>query len=195
MSSFYKQQLHPSHFLHSWEVGGPSGGFGDSVFNNYRQLIRPPFCIIDGFFFLNRAKSGCTVTRRTFSHSHLTMRQDVSSHHTLMCQDALFQNNRQKLVEDGRSWRLHRPPSTIRSETGRPVCQFGELGTVPITKRYMLGDWSISLYDGKRAWYARGLDSSNFLDLATRLILCLSASSGTTSIRCIWRCISVLEFL
>ena len=34
-----------------------------------------------------------------------------------------------------------------------------------------------------------------FLDLATRLILRLPASSGTTSVRCIWRCISVLEFL
>ena len=49
------------------------------------------------------------------------------------------------------TWGLHRPPSTIRSGTGRPVCQFGDLGTVPTTKRYMLGDWSISLYDGKQA--------------------------------------------
>ena len=39
MSSFYKQRLHPSHFPYSWEVGGPSGGCGVSVFNNYRQLI------------------------------------------------------------------------------------------------------------------------------------------------------------
>jgi len=40
MSSFYKQQLHPSHFPYSWEVGGPSGGCGVSVFSNYRQLIQ-----------------------------------------------------------------------------------------------------------------------------------------------------------
>jgi len=73
MTSFYKQQLHPSNFPHSWEVGGPNGGRGVSVFNNYRQLIRRPFCIIDGFLFLKRAKSGGTVTRRTFSRNHLTM--------------------------------------------------------------------------------------------------------------------------
>jgi len=84
MSSFYEQQLHPFHFPHSWEVGGPNDGRGVSVFNNYRQLIRRPFCIIDGFLFLNRAKSGCTVTRRTFSRNHLTMRQEVSSHHSFM---------------------------------------------------------------------------------------------------------------
>jgi len=35
----------------------------------------------------------------------------------------------------------------------------------------------------------------NFLDLTTRLILCLPASSKTTSVRCTWRCISILEFL
>ena len=40
MSSFYKQQLHPSHFPYSWEVGGPGNGCGISVFNNYLQLIR-----------------------------------------------------------------------------------------------------------------------------------------------------------
>ena len=174
MSSFYKQQLHPSHFPHSWEVGGPSGGRGVSVFNNYRQFIRPPFCIIDGFLFLNRAKSGCTVTRHLFTQpsdnasgclvtSHINVsrclffkitdkiwwRTDVSGD----CTDhrALYARG---LVDQSASletWRLHRPPSTIRSGTGRPVCQCGELRTVPITKRYMLGDWSISLYDGKRA--------------------------------------------
>jgi len=84
MSSFYKQQLHPSHFPHSWEVGGPNGGRGVSVFNNYRQLIRRPFRLIDGFLFSNRTKSGCTVTRRTFSRNHLTMRQEVSSRHSFM---------------------------------------------------------------------------------------------------------------
>jgi len=36
MSSFYKQQFHPSHFPHSWEVGGPNSGRGVSDFNNYR---------------------------------------------------------------------------------------------------------------------------------------------------------------
>ena len=79
LSGFYKPQLHPSHFPHSWEVGGPSGGRGVSVFNNYRQLIRRPFGIIDGFLFANRTKGGCTVTRRTFSRNHLTTRQEVSS--------------------------------------------------------------------------------------------------------------------
>jgi len=81
LSSFYKPQLHPSHFPHSWEVGGPNSGCGVSVFNNYRQLIRRPFCIIDDSLFLNSAKSGCTVTRRNFSCNNLTMRQEVSSHH------------------------------------------------------------------------------------------------------------------
>jgi len=40
-----------------------------------------------------------------------------------------------------------------------------------------------------------GLDNFNFLDLATRLVLRLPASSETTSVRCMWRCISILEFL
>jgi hypothetical protein len=72
---------------------------------------------------------------------------------------------------------LYRPPSTIRS------------GTVPTTERYMLGDWSINLFNCSQT------GKFNFLDLATRLILRLPASSGTTSVRCIWRCISVTEFL
>jgi len=40
-----------------------------------------------------------------------------------------------------------------------------------------------------------GLDNFNFLDLATRLLHRLLASSGTTLVWCIWRCISVSEFL
>jgi len=84
LSGFYKPQLHPSHFPRPWEVGGPNGGRGVSVFNNYRQLIRRPFCIINGFLFSNRAKGGCTVTGRTFSCNHLTVRQEVSSHHPFM---------------------------------------------------------------------------------------------------------------
>jgi len=79
LSGFNKPQLHPSHFPHSWEVGGPSGGRGASVFNNYRQLMRRPFRIIDGFLFSNRAKGSRTVTRRNFSSNHLTIRQEVSS--------------------------------------------------------------------------------------------------------------------
>ena len=51
LSGFYKPQLHSSHFPHSWEVGGPNGERDASVFNNYRQLIRRPFLIIDGFLF------------------------------------------------------------------------------------------------------------------------------------------------
>jgi len=84
LSSFYKQQLHPSHFSHSWEVGGPNAGRGVSASKNYWPLIRRPFCIINGFLFLNHAKSGCTVTGRTFSHNHLTMCQEVSSQHPFM---------------------------------------------------------------------------------------------------------------
>ena len=156
MSSFYKQWLHLFHFPHSWEVGRPSGGCGVSVLNNYRQLIRRLFCIIDGFLFLNRAKSGCTVTRRTFSRSHLTIRQDASSYHTLMWQDAFFKITGLRF--------LGTAPSTIRSGTGRPVCQFGDLGTAPTTEHYTLGDWSTSLpvwrpgdCTDHRALYARGL--------------------------------------
>ena len=50
-----------------------------------------------------------------------------------------------------RAWGLHRPPSTIRSGTGRPAHQFENSGTVPTTERYMLGDWSISLFNCRRA--------------------------------------------
>jgi len=43
MLGFYKSQLHPSHIPHSWEVGGPYGGRGASVFNDYRQLMPRSF--------------------------------------------------------------------------------------------------------------------------------------------------------
>ena len=85
--SLYRQRLHLFHFPHSWEVGGPGGGCGVSVFNNYRQFIRWLFYIIDGFLFLNHAKSGCSIIRRTFSCNRLTIRQGVLSHHILMWQD------------------------------------------------------------------------------------------------------------
>jgi len=97
--SLYRQQLQLFHFSHSWEVGGPCGGCGVSVFNNYRQLIRWLFCIIGGFLFLNHAKSGCTVTRRTFSRNRLTIRQGVLSHHILIWQDT-FSKRQIQLVED-----------------------------------------------------------------------------------------------
>jgi len=61
------------HFPHSGEVGGSCCGRSVSVLNNYRQLNWWLFCIIDGFLFLNRAKSGCTVTRRTFLRNSLTV--------------------------------------------------------------------------------------------------------------------------
>jgi len=61
-------------------------------------------------------------------------------------------------------WGLHRPTSTICSGTGRPVYQFGDLGTAPTTEHCMLGDWSSSLpvwrsrdYTDQRALYAQGL--------------------------------------
>ena len=105
---------------------------------------------------MNRAKSGCTVTRRTFSRSHLTIRQDASSYHTLMWQDAFFKITGLRF--------LGTAPSTIRSGTGRPVCQFGDLGTAPTTEHYTLGDWSTSLpvwrprgCSDHRALYAQGL--------------------------------------
>jgi len=40
-----------------------------------------------------------------------------------------------------------------------------------------------------------GLDNFSFLDFAIRLILRLPANSETISVRCIWRCILVSEFL
>ena len=134
MSSLCRQWLHLFHFLHSWEVGGPRGGCGVSVFNNYRQLIRWLFCIVGRFLFLNHAKSGCTVTRRTFSRNRLTIRQDASSHHALMWQDAF---------------------SKRTSRIGGGLCMTF-LRTVPTTEHYMPGDWSTSLPD-HRALYARGL--------------------------------------
>jgi len=177
--SLYRQWLHLFHFPYSWEVSGPSGGCGVSVFNNYRPLMWWLFSTIDDFLFLNHAKSGCTVTRRTFSHSRLTIRQDALSHHALMWQDALSKRTSRiggglcmtflgtapttehyklggwstslpvwrpgdctdhralqtrGLVDQSTSletWRLHRPLSTTNSGTGRPVYQFGDLGTAP----------------------------------------------------------------
>jgi len=76
-------------------------------------------------------------------------------------------------VEYQRSWGLHRPPSTVCLGTGRPVCQFGDLGTAPTTEHCMLGDWSTSLPVWRsedcthhRALYARGLvDQSASLEI------------------------------
>ena len=42
---------------------------------------------------------------------------------------------------------LHRPPSTRRSGTGRPVYQLGTSRTAPTTEHSTLGDWSPSLSD------------------------------------------------
>jgi hypothetical protein len=41
--------------------------------------------------------------------------------------------------------RLHRPPSTRRSGTGRPVCQLRTSRITPTTEHSTLGDWSLSL--------------------------------------------------
>jgi len=43
MSGFYKPELHPFHFPHSWEVGGINGGRSASIFHDYRQLMRRSF--------------------------------------------------------------------------------------------------------------------------------------------------------
>ena len=83
---------------------------------------------------------------------------------------------------------MYRPQSVICSGTGRLVCSIAD-------DHDTLGDWMISLF---RLWMrtiCSGTGKLNFLDLATRLILHLPASSGTTSIRCIWQCISVSDFL
>jgi len=89
---------------------------------------------------LDHAKSGCTVTRRTFSRNHLTVHQDASSHHTLMWQDAFFK-------------------ITSRISGGMT-----SLGTVPTTEHYRPGDWSTGLpvwqlgdCTDHRALYAQGL--------------------------------------
>ena len=213
-------------------MGGTNGGCGVLVFNNYRQLIRCPF-LLNVFLILNHAKSGYTVTRHTFSCSHLTISvircfffkiTDTNWWMTNVpgdCTDHRAPYARE-LVDQSASleiWGLHRPPSTVCSGTGRPVYQFGDLGTTPTTEYRMLGDWSTSLPVWRsrdctdhrapyarglvdqsasleiwvcinyQALHARGLDNFNFFDLATRLILRLPASLGITSVRCIWRCI------
>ena len=152
-SSLYRQRLHPFHFPLSWEASGPSSGCGVSVFNNYRQLIRWLFCIIDGFLFLNSAKSGCTVARRTFSRSHLTICQDGVLYHTLMWQDAFFK------IMDRNCWRLNVPGDCTdhRALYARGlVDQSASLEisrTAPTTKHCTLGDWSTNL----PVWKSRGL--------------------------------------
>ena len=144
--------------MYSREVGRPCGGCGVSVFNNYRQLIRWLFCIIGAFLFFNHANSVCTVIRRTFLRKSLTMLQDALSHHALMWGDA-FSKRQVDLVDDRalyaqglvdqpthlKVWGLYRPPSFIRSGTGRPACPFDSLGTVPTTELYTLGDGSTSM--------------------------------------------------
>jgi len=73
------------------------------------------------------------------------------------------------------------------SGTGRINSFIWEMWIAPITKHDTLGDWPVRSHVLEGYYY--------FLDLATRFILCLPASSGTTSVRCIWRCISVSDFL
>ena len=106
------------------------------------------------------------------------------------------------------SWGLHRPPSTVCSGTGRPVClwnrglcRFSSTITSPtmlkdssITLRAQLGDYSYS-YIGTGFMCKWEVILLLILDLATRFILCLPASPGTTLVRCIWRCILASKFL
>jgi len=56
----------------------------------------------------------------------------------------------------------------------------------------LLSDHSIGTAFLSYIWI--GLVNFNFLDLATWLILRLPASSGTTSVRCIWQCILASKF-
>ena len=73
------------------------------------------------------------------------------------CRRALYARGLVDQPTNLRVWGLHRPPSTIRSGTGRPAHQFENSGTVPTTERIcsgtgrlvysiayehdMLGDW------------------------------------------------------
>jgi len=59
-------------------------------------------------------------------------------------------------------------------------------GTAPTTLQTLLGDRSPRLHVIRTHIQLRGI----YLDLATRLIPRLPASSGTTSVRCTCRCIS-----
>ena len=79
-----------------------------------------------------------------------------------------------------------------RSRTCRPVSTLCS-GLALITLQPQLGDCSSQLHMNWTHIQLRG--DFNFLDLAIRLILSLLVSSGTTSVRCTWRCIWVSEFL
>ena len=68
---------------------------------------------------------------------------DCTDHRALYARGLVAQSASLKI------WGLPRPPSTVCSGTGRPVCQFETLGTAPTTEHYTLGDWLISLSDGK----------------------------------------------
>ena len=82
--------------------------------------------------------------------------------------------------------------SQLRSRTHQSLPTLCS-GFASITLWPQLGDRSSQVHMNCTLIQLRG--DFNFLDLATRLILHLPASSGTTSIQCTWRCISASKFL
>ena len=104
--------------------------------------------MIVGFLFLARAKSGYTISRRSFLCNRLTIWQDAPSHRTLIRRYDFFKRYAQGLADQFAQSTirgLYRPPSMICSGTGRPVHPIDNLGTIPTTEHDMLGDWSTSL--------------------------------------------------
>ena len=85
--------------------------------------------------------------------------------------------------------RLHSQPCSETRQSLPSRCS----GLASFTIQPQLGDCSSQLHiNWTHIQLRRNLI---FLDLATRLILRLPASSGTTSVRCIWQYISVSDFL
>jgi len=124
--------------------------------------------IVGTTFVSVRVMNGRAVRWHPFSCAKLTRWPDALSRHKLMkgYDDSKFKQmallRLRVCLDSFRRWGLHRPPSTICSGTGRPVCPM-KRGTAPTTKRGMLRDWSTSLPNeardctNHRVLYARGL--------------------------------------
>ena len=85
------------------------------------------------------------LRRPPSTFTFLTTLGDCTDHRALYARGLVDQPAQLKV------WRLYRPPSIIRSGTGRLAHPFESLGTVSTSEHDTLGDWSTSLLHRIRA--------------------------------------------
>jgi len=108
-------------------------------FQQLPTIIRWLCYTIDGFLFLEPCKErlySCQVHLFTQLSDNVPGCLVTSHINAVRCFFQIKDKNSWRIND---SWGLHRPPDTVCSGTGRPVCQFGDLGTAPTTEHCVLG--------------------------------------------------------